>query len=126
MSDVDEGPAGSAGLEESSTGFPAGMCRGRGHVLAYRNPAMVARFGGTSVGMPIREAVPDLPAEAFGLLDTVLVAGKPLARWIRFGGERWRMTAVPRTDPVTGEVYGVSFHLRPGPEAGARENRPSL
>jgi hypothetical protein len=45
------------------------------------------------------------------LLDNVLARGKPLARWIRFRGQDWRMTVAPRTDPA-GEVYGVAFHLR--------------
>jgi hypothetical protein len=90
---------------------PAGMCKGRGHVVVYGNPAMVSRFG-VCTGMPAREAMPDLPREAFDLLDAVFVRAKPLARWIRLDGERWRMTAVPRVDAGDGEVYGVSFHLQ--------------
>ena len=62
--------------------------------------------------MPARESLLDLPPSAFTLLDAVLTRGKPLARWIRFGGEEWRMTVAPRMDPGTGEVYGVAFHLR--------------
>jgi hypothetical protein len=90
---------------------PAGMCQGRGHVIVYGNPAMVTRFG-TCVGMPAREAMLDLPSEAFELLDAVYERVRPLARWVRLDGERWRMTAVPRIDAVDGEVYGVSFHLQ--------------
>jgi hypothetical protein len=62
--------------------------------------------------MPARESLVDLPPAAFTLLDLVLARGKPLAKWIRFAGEDWRMTVAPRTDPGTGEVYGVAFHLR--------------
>jgi len=87
------------------------MCQGRGHVIVYGNPAMVSRFG-SCVGMPAREAMLDLPHEGFELLDAVYDRARPLARWIRLDGERWRMTAVPRIDAVDGEVYGVSFHLQ--------------
>ena len=90
---------------------PAGMCRGQGHIVVYGNPAFVAAFGAGAVGMPARETLLDLPADAFALLDAVLLRGKPLARWIRMSGEDWRMTVAPRVDP-TGDVYGVSFHLR--------------
>jgi PAS domain-containing protein len=91
---------------------PAGICRGPGHIVIYGNPAFVALFGAEAVGMPARESLLDLPPGAFALLDAVLARGKPLARWIRFGGEEWRMTVAPRQDPGTGEVYGVAFHLR--------------
>jgi len=84
--------------------------------VVYGNPAMVNRFG-SCVGMPAREAMLDLPHEAFDLLDAVFVRAKPLARWIRLDGERWRMTAVPRIDAVDGDVYGVSFHLQSARDA---------
>ena len=90
---------------------PAAICRGPGHLVAYGNPAFVATFGARAVGLPARESLVDLPPVAFTLLDTVLARGKPLARWIRFGGQDWRMTVAPRMDP-NGEVYGVAFHLR--------------
>jgi hypothetical protein len=51
------------------------------------------------------------------LLDAVFVRAKPLARWVRLDGERWRMTAVPRIDAADGEVYGVSFHLQGAADA---------
>ncbi len=87
------------------------MCRGQGHIVVYGNPAFVDRFGPGAVGMPAREALLDFPPDAFATLDAVLARGKPLARWIRMAGEDWRLTVAPRLDP-TGEVYGVSFHLR--------------
>ena len=90
---------------------PAGFCRGPGHLVVYGNPAFVAAFGSVAVGLPARESLVDLPPSAFALLDAVLVRGKPLARWVQFLGEDWRMTAAPRQDPM-GEVYGVAFHLR--------------
>ena len=118
--DSDERPAGRAGAGSAADGTsvacgpdvcPAGMCQGRGHIIVYGNPAMVTRFG-ACVGMPAREAMLDLPTEAFELLDAVYDRVRPLARWVRLDGERWRMTAVPRIDAVDGEVYGVSFHLQ--------------
>lgn len=90
---------------------PAGICRGPGHLVVYGNPAFIAAFGSVAVGLPARESLLELPPDAFALLDTVLARGKPLARWIRLGGEDWRMTVAPRQDPM-GEVYGVAFHLR--------------
>jgi len=91
---------------------PAGFCFGPGHVVVYGNPAFRAAFGERSVGLPARETLVDLPPTAFALLDAVLREGRPLACWIRRGAGDWRLTATPRLDPVTGEAYGVAFHLR--------------
>jgi hypothetical protein len=91
---------------------PAAICHGPGLVVVYGNPAFIAAFGKQAVGVPARETLLDLPRGAFSLMDVVLERGKPLARWIKFRGEEWRMTAAPRRDPGTGEVYGVAFHLR--------------
>jgi hypothetical protein len=96
------------------------MCHGPGHVIRYGNPAFVAVFGSDCLGMPAREGLVELPAAAFALLDRVLSGGRPLARWIRVAGREWRLTAVPRVDIGTGEVYGVSFHLR------SREDAPPV
>jgi len=87
------------------------MCRGPGHLVVYGNPAFVATFGAVAVGMPAREIMLDLPSAAFSMFDAVLERGKPLAGWIRYEGEDWRLTVAPRIDP-TGDVYGVSFHMR--------------
>jgi hypothetical protein len=95
-----------------STTRPAAFCYGRGHVVMHGNPALLATFGEAAVGLPAREALVGLPAEAFALMDAVLAAGRPLARWIRRGGAEWRMTVAPRIDPDTAEVYGVTIHLR--------------
>lgn len=91
---------------------PAGFASGPGHVVVYGNPAFRAMFGEGAVGLPARETMLDLPAEAFALLDAVLADGRPLARWVERPDETWRLTAVPRRDPETGDVYGVAFHLR--------------
>ena len=52
-----------------STTRPAGLCSGPGHIVVYGNAAFVSAFGGQSVGLPAREGMLGLPAEAFGLLD---------------------------------------------------------
>ncbi|HLY15127.1 MAG TPA: hypothetical protein VKR24_12320 [Candidatus Limnocylindrales bacterium] len=96
----------------TSSQRPAGMCLGTGHLVVYGNPAFVATFGPHCVGMPARETMLSLPAEAFELLDAVLAEGRPLARWIAIGVDQWRLTAMPRLDFETGRAYGVSFHLR--------------
>ena len=91
---------------------PAGLCAGPGHIVVYGNPAFVSAFGEQSVGLPAREGMLGLPAEAFELLDAVLREGRPLARWITRAGDDWRLTAMPRLDFETREPYGVAFHLR--------------
>jgi hypothetical protein len=53
-----------------------------------------------------------LSSDAFGVMDAVLKRGHAAARWVRLGGEEWRLTVAPRVDPGTAEVYGVHFHLR--------------
>jgi hypothetical protein len=99
---------------------PAGFATGPGHVVVYGNPAFRSMFGERAVGLPARETMLDLPPEAFALLDAVLRAGRPLARWVERSDGTWRLTAIPREDPETGDVYGVAFHLR------ARSDLPSV
>lgn len=99
---------------------PAGFASGPGHVVVYGNPAFRMMFGDAAVGLPARETMLDLSAEAFSLLDAVLADGRPLARWVERPDETWRLTAVPRRDPETGDVCGVAFHLR------ARSDLPIL
>ncbi len=103
---------------------PAGMCHGAGHLVVYGNPAFVSWFGAECVGLPAREALVELPPEAFALMDAVLRRRRPLARWIRLCDADWRMTVAPRLDPETGDAYGVSFHLRARSDApvGAEAN----
>ena len=99
---------------------PAGMAVGPGHVVVYGNPAFRSIFGDGAVGLPARESMLDLPADAFALLDRVLATGRPLARWIRRDDREWRLTAIPRREPGSDEVFGVAFHLR------ARDDLPVL
>lgn len=77
----------------------------------HGNPPFLAEFGGASVGLPASEALLALPGMAFDVLQRVYVRGTPLACWIEVSGERRRLTAAPRRDPETGEVYGVAIRL---------------
>lgn len=99
---------------------PAALAFGPGHLVLYGNPAFRAAFGNASVGLPAREVMLDCPPEAFAVLDAVLEKGRPFARWIERGGREWRLTAVPRRELGSEEVYGVAFHLR------ARDDLPIL
>ena len=94
---------------------PAAFHFGEGHRIMHGNPAFVARYGATSIGQPAREAMIDLPAVAFELLDRVLAEGRPLARRIVLPDGDRRLVVVPRRDPGTHEVYGVTSWLREPP-----------
>jgi hypothetical protein len=102
------------------TGRPAAFCFGPGHVVMHGNPAFVAAFGRTAVGLPAREILIDLPGAAFEVMDAVYERGKPLATWLPGSDEDWRLTVAPRVDPEMHETYGVTFHLR------ARSDMPIL
>ena len=99
---------------------PAGLASGPGHRVVYGNPAFRSTFGDAAVGVPARESMLDLPREAFDLFDAVYARGRPLARWIRRAGRDWRLTAAPRRDLGSDEVYGIAFHLR------ARDDLPII
>jgi len=96
------------------------MCSGPGHVVVYGNPAFLAEFGEEAIGLPARESMLGLRADAFGLLDAVLREGRPLARWVTRDDEEWRLTGIRRRDAGTDEIHGVAFHLR------ARSDVPTL
>ena len=113
-------PAATAGGTTPAPPRPAGFCVGPGHMVVYGNAAFVAAFGERCVGLPARESMLGLSADAFAVLDAVFASGRPLARWIRRDDEDWRLTAAPRIDPETAETYGVAFHLR------ARSDTPIL
>ena len=94
---------------------PAAFHLGEGHRIMHGNPAFVARYGAASIGQPAREAMIDLPAAAFELFDRVLAEGRPLARRIVLPDGERRLVVVPRRDPGTDEVYGVTTWLREPP-----------
>ncbi|MGO9177869.1 MAG: hypothetical protein ACLQBX_11855 [Candidatus Limnocylindrales bacterium] len=91
-------------------GHPVAFHLGPGHVIVYATPAFLAAFGSTCLGLPAREALPDLPPRTFALMDRVLREGRPLARHIETPHGQRRLIVVPRRDP-DGETYGVTTHL---------------
>ena len=93
--------------------YPAAFFLGPAHRIVHGNAAFLAAFGASSVGQPAREALVDLPAAAFEVMDAVLRTGKPLARRLTLSGRPYRFVVAPRRDPETGETYGVASHLRP-------------
>jgi len=99
------------------------LLHGTGQRIVHGNPAFVAEFGGGLVGLPAREVLVGLPARevlvglpgrAFEVVDRVLASGRPLACWLEVRGERRRLTVAARTDPETGEVYGVAIRVAHG------------
>jgi hypothetical protein len=78
----------------------------------YGNPAFVAAYGAGAIGQPAREAMTDLPASAFALMDRVLREGRPLAGTLGLERGDRRLVVVPRQDPDTGETYGVTTYLQ--------------
>ena len=104
---------------------PAAFHYGPAHVIMHGNAAFFAVYGRSSLGMPAREAMTELPRAAFELMDRVLREGRPLARRLALPAGEFRLVVVPRLDPETGETYGVTTHLRvqdlaaPSPERGS-------
>jgi hypothetical protein len=88
-------------------------------MIVHGNEAFLAEFGIGCIGQPAREALLDLPPEAFELMDLVYRSGKPLARRITTSTGDRRLVVAARTDPETGETYGVTSHLRPYPTEAA-------
>jgi hypothetical protein len=92
---------------------PAAFHYGPGHMIVHGNPAFVEAFGASAIGQPAREALLDLPPKAFELMDLVYETGKPGACAVTTAKGPRRLVVAPRRDPETGEVYGVTSHLRP-------------
>ncbi|HEX8940539.1 MAG TPA: hypothetical protein VF763_10275 [Candidatus Limnocylindrales bacterium] len=92
---------------------PAAFHLGRAHRIVHANPAFVAAYGPACLGQPAREAMLDLPAGAFELMDLVYREGRHLAARIRTERGERRLVVVARRDPETGETYGVATHLVP-------------
>ena len=92
---------------------PAAFHYGPGHMIVHGNPAFLEAFGAGAIGQPAREALLDLPPKAFELMDLVYSTGKPGACAVTTASGPRRLVVAPRRDPETGEVYGVTTHLRP-------------
>ena len=91
---------------------PAAFHYGPGHLIVHGNSTFLDEFGPACLGQPAREALVDLPSEAFELMDRVYDGGKPLARRIRTANGFRRLVVAPRSDPETGLTYGVASHIR--------------
>ena len=90
---------------------PVALLYGRGRLIVHANPAFVAEFGATCLGLPAREAVLPFPRRVFEVVDRAWASGRPLATSVVVDGIRRRLTVAPRTDIETGEVYGVAIRL---------------
>ena len=84
---------------------------GPGLIIVHGNAPFKAEFGEGFLGLPAVEALPDLPSDAFELMTLVFEKGTPLARWIEVRGTSRRLTAAPRRDVETLDVYGIAIHL---------------
>jgi len=82
-------------------------------MIVHGNAAFTETFGATTLGQPAREALVGLPPKAFELMDLVYSTGKPGACAIETNAGPRRLVVAPRRDPETGEIYGVTTHLRP-------------
>jgi hypothetical protein len=86
-------------------------------MIVHGNPPFLAEFGEHAVGLPAAEALLSLPGIAFDVIQRVYVRGTPLACWIEVSGERRRLTAAPRRDPETKDVYGVAIRISGEPRS---------
>jgi hypothetical protein len=99
--------------DEPRPAAPAAFHLGAGHIIVHGNPAFIEAFGAEAVGQPAREALLSLPPKAFELMDLVYRTGKPGACRVTTSAGPRRLVVVARSDPETGETYGVTTHLRP-------------
>jgi hypothetical protein len=91
---------------------PAAFHVGAGHRIVHGNPAFIKAFRQDAIGQPAREALLSLPPKAFALMDLVFDTGKASACQIPTDDGPRRFVVVPRRDPETGEIYGVTTHYR--------------
>ncbi len=99
---------------------PAAFHYGAGHMIMHGNAAFIAAFGRGVVGQPAREALLGLPAKAFELMDLVYATGRPGACQVKTADGPRRLVVAPRRDPGTGQIYGVTTHLRPVADRSSR------
>lgn len=104
--------SGEPGARTAPTGHPAAFHDGAAHIIRWANPPFADMFGPECLGLPAREAMTGLGRAGFQLMDRVLREGRPLARRVATPAGERRLVVVPRRDIETGEVYGVTTHLR--------------
>ena len=112
MTGTRRGEAAREDRRATTAGHPAAFHDGAAHVIRWANPPFLALFGEACPGLPAREAMTGLPRAGFELMDRVLREGRPLARRVATPAGQLRLVVVPRRDIETGEVYGVTTHLR--------------
>src|SRR5438046_6713082 len=100
---------------------PAAFFLGPAHMIVHGNQPFVELFGSNCLGQPAREALLDLPSEAFQLMDLVYRSGRSFARQISTPDGRRRFVVAARRDPETGATYGVATHLRPTARAARQD-----
>ncbi|MHB8958530.1 MAG: hypothetical protein ACYDAN_02775 [Candidatus Limnocylindrales bacterium] len=98
--------------DRTAAGHAAAFHDGAAHLIRWANPPFEELFGAGCVGLPAREAMTGLGRAGFLLMDRVLREGRPLARRVATPAGERRLVVVPRRDIETGEVYGVTTHLR--------------
>jgi len=109
--DANVDPTRASGAPTSGDQSPAALLYGPGLIIVHGNAPFRAEFGEGFLGLPAVEALPDLPADAFELMKRVFEGGLPLASWIEVRGTSRRLTAAPRRDVETLDVYGIAIHL---------------
>ena len=117
MTDTDRagGPGAAPGARrdiDRPAGHPAAFHDGPAHIIRWANPPFLDVFGAGCLGLPARESMTGLGRAGFELMDRVLREGRPLARRVATPAGERRLVVVPRRDVETGEVYGVTIHLR--------------
>jgi hypothetical protein len=90
---------------------PVALLYGPGHKVVHANAAFVAEFGIIPIGVPAAEALLDWPPIVLEIVERAIAGGRPLAAWVTVRGTRRRLTVAPRSDPETGEIYGVALRL---------------
>jgi hypothetical protein len=94
---------------------PVALLYGPAHKIVHANAAFIAEFGEGGavlpIGVPAAEALLDIPPLVLEVVDRVLASGRPLATWVALRGGRRRLTVAPRSDPETGEIYGVALRI---------------
>jgi PAS domain S-box-containing protein len=98
------------------------VLQGPDHIVTLANPVLILRRGRDVVGMPLREAIPELVEQGYGeLIDNVYRTGKPVAGdeapvWVSppEGGEPeeafFNFVYTPTHGP-DGQVDGVFVHV---------------
>ena len=90
---------------------------GPGHMIVHGNPAFIEAFGPTpSVSRLARRCSACRRRRSSSWISSTRRASPVPARSRRTGARR--LVVAPRRDPETGEIYGVTTHLRGRPATG--------